>query len=170
MAFFSDTDMRNYFGVFYYIESNGEISGALHELSGKQFRFFSTCYQLAAMVVFLIFFLNAILFSMTRIGGVAWCADAWKFFLLASPVPLVSLALYIAGKPKRALSQRKLEIKKTPSISVYITVIFSFLSVILTSHWMSLIGERIAGEYIWAAFFVFVSLLCAFRIASIIKM
>jgi hypothetical protein len=170
MAFFSDEDKRDYFGVFYYVETNGEITGGLHELSVRQFKFFTKCYRLAAMAIFLSFFLEAILFAMARFGGVGWCADAWKFFLLASPVPLVLLALYIAGKPKRSLSRKKLEIKKISSISVYVTVIFSFLSVILTSHWMSLIGEQMAGEYIWAAFFVFVSLVCAFRIASIIKM
>lgn len=170
MAFFAGKNKSNYFGIYYYVESNDTITGAFHELSDKQSRFFAACYRMAAVIATLGFLFDALFFTLARFGGVAWCADAWKFFLLATPVPLVLLALYIVWKPKLAIVREELAIDKSPSIAVYATVISTLLAMVLNILWMNLVGERIPGGYLWMAFFVFLSLVAATRVAIVMKM
>lgn len=169
MAFFSNEKGKNYFGIFYSLEDDNSKTGFFHELSADQIIFLKKCYKLSSFFVFINFIFEMFFFlaSQTLVSG--WYSDAWKFHLLITPIPLLFLAIFIFNKPKVNLQNVKINILQNASKSVYFTIIFSFLSMVITFLWMAISGILIDGIFIWVSFFLSVSIFCGLRIFKIKK-
>lgn len=169
MAFFSNEKGKNYFGIFYFLEKNNSKTGFFHELSVDQIIFLKKCYKLSSFFVFINFILEIFFFLASQVLGYGWYCDAWKFHLLATPIPLLFLAIFICNKPKVNLQSVEMNILPSASKSVYLTIIFSFLSMVMTFLWMGISGILIDGIFIWIFFFLSVSIFCGIRIVKMKK-